>query len=449
MPTYDTPSDNSRLRLRTIVRLRWIAVLGQSVTVFGVYFGLGFDLPIGVCILIIALSAWLNIFLRLRYPATLRLKSPHAFIMLSYDVLQLSALLFLTGGLQNPFALLLGVPVIVSASTQPSKNTVFLGFIAILCTTVLALFSWPLPWYPGETFMVPLLYRIGVWAAVVSGTVFTALYAWRIAKETRQMSDALTATEMVLAREQKLTALDGLAAAAAHELGTPLSTITVIVKELERELPQNSALAEDIQLLRAQANRCREILQTLTHHDGEPDIMFARLPLTHLIEEVAEIQRCFGTPISVNSSSIQGTSQPGQVEPIMLRNPGVIYGLGNIIENAIDFAATKVDVSARWSDASVSITILDDGPGFRPTILENLGEPYVSTRTRNGGSGGKDTHNHGLGLGYFIAKTLLERSGAKIDLSNRETPDTGAVVQIVWPRSHIDVEWSKKVEELT
>lgn len=431
----------SRLRLQTIVRLRWIAVLGQTLTVLGVHWVANFQLPIGPCLLVIALSAWLNVFLRIRFPASHRLKSTYAMAMLGYDVLQLAALLYLTGGLQNPFTVLLVVPVTVSASTQPLGSTLLLGGLAVLCASVLTVVHQPLPWYPDAPLELPILYVFGVWAAIVSGIVFIALYARRIAKEARQMSDALAATELVLAREQQLSALDGLAAAAAHGLGTPLSTITVVTKELMRELPEDSPHREDLTLLRTQAERCRDILSTLTRRADEPDLMFSQMPLSHLLEEVVEPHRVLGVDITVDTgpeADLAAGSEARQ-EPVSLRNPGVLYGLGNLIENAVDFARTAVRVEARWDDARVAVTFIDDGPGFAPMVLERLGEPYVTTRSADMPGRPESDDSIGLGLGFFIAKTLLERSGARLSLRNREAPESGAVVEVAWPREALDV----------
>ena len=221
----------------------------------------GIHLPFGICLAFIALSAWLNVFLRIRYPARTRLGTLLATCLLAYDILQLSALLYLTGGIENPFTFLLVAPVTVSAATLPPRNTIALGLLAAVATVLLVIYHLPLPWSPGAGFELPTLYNIGVLASVLSGMIFLALYAWRLAKEARQMAEALAATELVLAREQQLHALDGLAAAAAHELGTPLSTITVVAKELAREAPEDSQFADDLALLQAQAARCKEILQ--------------------------------------------------------------------------------------------------------------------------------------------------------------------------------------------
>ena len=227
----------SRLRLQTAVRLRWFGVIGQLLTVCFVYLVLGFPLPFGICLALIALSAWLNVFLRIRYPGRTRLSAQLAVSLLAYDILQLAGLLYLTGGVENPFTFLLVAPVTVSAATVPPRSTIALGVLAAARQRLAGDPSHPLPWYGGTGLELPTLYKLGVLASVLSGMMFLALYVWRLAKEARQMTDALAATEMVLAREQQLHALDGLAAAAAHELGTPLATITLVTKELARELP--------------------------------------------------------------------------------------------------------------------------------------------------------------------------------------------------------------------
>ncbi len=434
----------SRLRLQTIIRLRWFAVLGQFVAVVIVYFGMGFDLPIGWCLLFIAVSAWLNIFLRLRYPARYRLGAAFATVLLSYDIAQLAVLLYLTGGIENPFAVLLVAPVTVSAATLPPQNTMLLGAIALTAAALLIVASYPLPWYSGRELNLPTLYRIGLFSAVAACMIFLALYGWRLSKEGRQMSAALAATELVLAREQKLHALDGLAAAAAHELGTPLATIVLVTKELERELPPSSPHAEDIILLRSQAQRCRDILQTLTRRPAERDPLHSSLTVSQLIEEAVAPHRVFPVAIDVDARSyVDGSDQP-RTEPVGERRPGLIYGVGNIIENAVEFADAKVAIIARWNEREVMLTISDDGPGFPPDVIDALGEPYVTTRRptgqrTNGGKAG------GLGLGFFIAKTLLERSGANIELANREAPAHGAIVAVTWSRHAFegtDPEWS-------
>jgi two-component system sensor histidine kinase RegB len=429
----------TRLRLQTIVRLRWLAVLGQSLTVIGAYWVLGIDLPIGGCLAVIALSAWLNVALRIRYRASQRLKSGSAFVMLGYDILQLGALLYLTGGLENPFAFLLIAPVTVSASTLPLSITAALGALAIVTATVLTSLHHPLPWFHHTNLLLPFPYVMGVWAALVSGILFIGFYSWRTAEEARRMAKALAAAEMVLAREQKLSALDGLAAAAAHGLGTPLATIAVVTKELMRGAETTDPHYEDLALLRAQAERCRDILAELAGGGEQHDLMVSRLPLSHLIEEVVAPHRLVAVPIEVTTGPRpEGAPRAALPEPVMERNPGVLYGLGNLVENAIDFAADRVDVEARWSKDEVTIVIADDGTGFPPHVLEQLGEPFVTTRPAQSERHDAADEHIGMGLGFFIAKTLLERSGARLELANRPPPAGGAVVTVVWPRARFE-----------
>jgi two-component system sensor histidine kinase RegB len=411
------------LRLETLVRLRWLALAGQATAVLAVYFGLGFPFPLLECLSAIAVSAAVNVALRLRYPATERVDPARAAGFLAYDIIQLAFLLFLTGGLQNPFAFLFLAPVLISATSLPPLLTMVLGGLAVASATALAVWHLPLPWFPGETLDMPILYVAGMWFSVLLGLGFIGVYAWRVADEARLLSNALSATELVLAREQHLSQLDGLAAAAAHELGTPLATIALVAKELETEAPEGSAFLDDVRLLRSQVARCREILGKLASlgEDGAP---FDRLGLAHMIEEVVAPHRDFGIAIAVAMAG-----GPGE-EPVAARNPGLLYGLGNLVENAVDFARSRVEITAGWDQKGVWIAIVDDGPGFPPDIIGRLGEPYITQRRpRDAGQPGG-----GLGLGYFIAKTLLERSGAAMTLANRAPPETGATVRLAWPR---------------
>ena len=436
-----TDFGESRLRLQTLIRLRWVAVIGQTITVLGVYLGLGFHLPLTACIAVIGLSALSNIVLATYFPPSQRLKSTHAAQMLGYDLLQLAALLYLTGGLENPFSLLMVVPVAISASTQPLRITVLLGTLAVTCASALVLHYQPLPWSPGQMEPLPLLYKLGIWTALVSCTVFMAAYAWRTAQETRLMSDALAATELLLAREQKLSALDGLAAAAAHELGTPLSTIAVVARELEREIPPDSPLREDILLLRSQAARCREILSTLAQNTDEGDAMYSRMSLGHLIEEVIEPYRIFDKQIEVELRRPPAGNGVAEPEPVLERNAGILYALTNLVENAVDYASTKVKIVADWDKDKIHLSIIDDGPGFSPHIRGQLGEPYVSTRSRLSSSEIENGAG-GMGLGFFIAKTLIERSGGTLAMQNRGFPETGAIVEVIFQRGERSSSWA-------
>jgi two-component system sensor histidine kinase RegB len=426
----------SQLRLVTSVRLRWTAVLGQLAAVAITTLFYGFQLNIGSCLILIAMSAWLNVFLSIRYPARHRLSTSFAFSLLVYDVLQLAALLYLTGGIQNPFSVLLVAPVTVAAATLPPRYTIILGVIVIAAGTLLITNHEPLPWYEGMRFELPRDYKIGALIALIASMAFMAFYTWRLNKESRQMSAALAATDMVLASEQRLHALDGLAAAAAHELGTPLSTIVLVAKELEHELGADSRFREDLQLLHGQAKRCREILQKLTRKPDEQDPMHASISVVELLEEASAPHRAAGKRIIISANPFPGLDEAMRAEPVGHRRPGVIYGLGNLIENAVSFAASEVQFTARWNATHVVFTIIDDGPGFAPELMDNIGEPYVTSRRyEDKGEGG----HSGLGLGLFIAKTLLERSGATVTFANQVLPRTGATVQISWPRSSFEL----------
>ncbi|MER8391966.1 ActS/PrrB/RegB family redox-sensitive histidine kinase [Mesorhizobium sp. M0904] len=413
---------SQRLRLNTLIRLRWLAIVGQSLTVLVVAYGLKFPLPVSMCFALIACSAWMNLLLTFRYPAAHRLTPFSAFAILTFDSLQLAGLLYMTGGLTNPFSLLMTVPVVVSATSLPLRLTALLGALVIVAATLLVFYHLPLPWHEGAPLAMPFIYVAGMWMAVFCSIAFTAIYAFRVAEEARLLANALAATELVLQREQHLSALDGLAAAAAHELGTPLATITLVAKEMEKALGEDPKYGEDVKLLRSQSERCREILKRLTSLSSESEVHLSRLPLTSLVEEVTAPHRDFGISIKLRPGERIGP------EPVGRRNPGVIYGLGNLVENAVDFARKNVTIRWRWNEAAVSFSIIDDGPGFPPEIIDRIGEPYMSTRQGTEAGGG-------LGLGLFIAKTLLERSGATLDFRNSSEPGEGAIVQISWPRS--------------
>ena len=417
-----------RLRLSTLIRLRWLAVGGQTIAIAVVYLWFKFPLPVGACLALISISAWLNFGLRIAFPVAHRLDPNWATLLLAYDLLQLSGLLYLTGGLENPFAILLLGPVMVSATTLQPDKTFLLGALALAAATVLVFIHEPLPWFAGQRFVAPLQYVGGVWVALVCALLFMAFYSFRVAEEARQLADALAATELVLQREQHLSALDGLAAAAAHELGTPLATIALVANELASELPKDDPHFDDVELIRTQSQRCREILSKIASLSSNPDEHLGRMKLSHLLEEITAPHRDFGIATSVD---LHGDGP----EPVAARNPGLTYGLGNLVDNAVDFAEGEVRVSAEWSPAAVKVAITDDGPGFSPDVIDRLGEPYVTTRRADTPKPGE---HGGLGLGFFIAKTLLERSGARLRLANRRAPERGAVVTIEWPRPEFE-----------
>jgi two-component system sensor histidine kinase RegB len=428
-PNIQAPLQKPNVRLDTLVRLRWLAVIGQTTAVLVVYLGLDFDLPVLACLAVIALGAWLNVALRVRYRMSQRVAPDRAAWLMAFDIAELAILLFLTGGLENPFSFLLLGPVLLSAAALPPRLTLMLGGFAAVCATALIFMHYPLPWEPERPLELPPVYTMGVWLSLLLAIGFIGLYAWQLTEEARQLADALAATELVLAREQHLSQLDGLAAAAAHELGTPLSTITVIAAELEREIEPGSQHTEDIKLLREQAQRCRAILGKLTQLSATAE-PFDRVPLSALIEEIVAPHRHFGVTIQVRRVP-QNAS-----EPIGRRSPSILYGLGNLLENAIDFADDRVEVVADWSSDEVALTISDDGPGFAAEILDRIGEPYLTGRPRS--QQNLDGEAGGLGLGLFIAKTLLERSGASLSFANHPSPGHGAVARVHWARADFE-----------
>ena len=425
------------VRLDTILRLRWLAVLGQLAAIFVVVQGLEFDLPVIPCLAIVGLSALLNLVLQIFFNPMQRLEPVYAAALLALNIVELAALLFLTGGLQNPFSFLFLAPVLISATALPIRLTIALGVLAVACASALVFFHLQLPWEGGEPMVLPPVYLFGVWLSILLAIGVTSLYAIQVTEDTRKLSDALAATELVLTREQHLTQLDGLAAAAAHELGTPLATIFLISRELEKGVAADSPIASDLKTLREQTQRCRDILGKITQLSatGAP---FDRMPLSTLIEEVVAPHRDFGVAIKIR------IAVAGVREPVGTRNPAILYGVGNILENAVDFARTTVEVNAWWNTETVEIVVSDDGPGFAPDILKRIGEPYLSRRR---GTDEPQSGRRGLGLGVFIARTLLERTGAKVSFTNRIFPDHGAVVQIAWPRRRFETDGVNQISD--
>ncbi len=424
-----------RLRMQTLIALRWIAIVGQTMAILIVYFGYGFPLPLWECLIVISLSAFLNLFLALRYGSNVRLKDRYVALLLSFDIVQLALLIYLTGGLANPFSLLFLVPATISASTIKIHYTLWLGLLTLISITLLIPFHLPLPWSGGSDIKLPFIYLLGIWAALVCSMLFLGAYSWRIADEAREMADALFATEKVLAREQQLTALDGLAAAAAHELGTPLATIVLVAKELQREIPEGIDASEDLDLLLSQTIRCRKILANLTGGDHPGDELFERVELDAMLAEVIEP---YDGDIPVKLVRL-ASDPPGLATPVVTRSPGIHFGLDTFVQNAVGFANSKVLVKTHWTNDKIVVVVEDDGPGFSPAVFDRLGEPYVTTRPVDP-EGISSPEEEGMGLGFFIAKTLLERSGGKLVISSQTPPDHGAVITVTWPKEAIIAE---------
>ncbi len=415
------------IRLQTLILLRWVAVIGQLGAVLAAL-TLGVELPVFPVLLVIGLAAVLNLWLTLR--PMRRISELRATLQLCFDLTQIATLLALTGGMTNPFALLVLAPVTIAATSLPTRHMVALGLATVAMVTLGSLIAMPLTFESGARLALDRPYQFGHWIAIVIGAIFLAAYVHRVAAELDATSDALFAARMALEREQKLQHLGGVIAAAAHEMGTPLATIKLVSAELADELsdlmPERTDLAEDLGLLRQSADRCAGILRSMGRA-GKDDLLLHSAALRDLLEEAAAPHADRGIAIEID---VQGESDH------VHRDAAILHGLRNLIQNAVDFACARVRIFAQWSGQSLRVTISDDGPGYPPALIPRLGSPFLTTRLRSEDGRGYE----GMGLGLFIAKALLERSGAVLDFSNS---GAGAVVSISWPRHVIEVDSRK------
>ncbi|MEC7490089.1 MAG: ActS/PrrB/RegB family redox-sensitive histidine kinase [Pseudomonadota bacterium] len=433
METGPLTNASDPVRLRTLTLIRWVAIIGQVLTLIVVHFGFGFPVPMAPAFVIVGTSLLLNLVVMTGHPTTVHLGERAVAAFLGFDVLQLAALLYLTGGLENPFSFLLLAPVAVSATILSVRSTIALCVLSIICISILAINHYPLPW-SADGFAVPQKYVLGTWVALVIGIIFFAIYTWRVAEEARRMSNALAASQQALAREQQLAALGGLAAAAAHELGSPLGTIAVVSGEIARDLTAESAIYEDVQLLISETARCRDILEELSDRsadDIDSGSPFALLPLQVLVQAAADRHQRGNVRFSLIPRALDVASP----EPVVVRSPEIVHGLGNIIQNAAQFAEKNVNISTGWDEEHITVIIQDDGPGFPSGLVERLGEPYISSRTQPGGH---------MGLGIFIARTLLQRSGASITFQNSDVG--GAVVEVFWRREALEAQGKEALQ---
>jgi two-component system sensor histidine kinase RegB len=435
------------IRLRTLIFLRWVAIAGQIVALTVAQQLYNLRLELGLCYLAVGVSVIGNLIAIFVFPENKRLSETENFLMVLFDLLQLAFLLYLTGGLHNPFALLLLGPVTISATVMNLKSTTIIGGTAIILVTLLAEFHLPLRTEQGFILRIPDIFVFGNWAAIIIATIFMGAYSRRLSSEMHSMAKALAATQMALSREQKLTDLGGVVAAAAHEMGTPLATIKLTSSELVEELEDRPDLQEDALLIRAQADRCRDILRDMGRA-GKDDLHLRQAPLSAVIQEAAEPHMNRGKEIHFEEGPGDGG---GYQQPSILRKPEVIHGLRNLIQNAVDFASANIWVEAFWTDDVISVRILDDGRGFPPHVIGRLGDPFVRRR-RSEGDRKQRPGYEGMGLGLFIAKTLLERSGAELSFANGSDPyqkittnreRRGAIVEVVWPRSRIDSQYGE------
>lgn len=443
---------NTWVRLRTLVMLRWIAITGQALAVAGSDFLFDLALDPGLFAAIIGLSVLANVVFTFVYPPNKRLGEGEVTAMLLFDAAQIAALLFLSGGLNNPFAILIVAPVTVAATALSTRATVLVGLAAGLLVSALAVFFVPLRTVSGEVLEVDRIFIIGIWAAVLVTLAFLGLYTRRVSSEMRAMSEALLATQMALSREQTLTDLGGVVAAAAHELGTPLATINLVATEMAEELCDSGEMCEDARLIREQALRCRDILRSMGKA-GKDDLLLRQAPLGAVVQEAAEPHLDRGKTIRFRVGDDQ--LDPAD-QPVIFRRPEIVHGLRNLIQNAVDFASSTVWVDVCWNDKGMSVRVTDDGAGYAPHVIGEIGEPFVGRRKAAESDTARPSYE-GMGLGLFIAKTLLERTGAELSFANGTEPfdgvarpgeKSGAIAVATWPRGRDGVEATEKTPAL-
>ena len=408
--------ENLHLDKKTLVILRWIALSGQLIAVNLVYNYLNLDFPIIECHIIIFFGLVTNLFLQFKIK-TNQLKDIYSSLFLIYDLIQLSGLLYLTGGILNPFSLLLIVPAIFSSTFLSMGTTIILGVITIFSLFVLSKFYLPLPGSIEYLFSFPTFYLFGILISIIVGLLFLSYFGIRFAGETKKRSEALSKLQQVIAKEYELESLGGQAAAAAHSLGTPLATITVVAKELRKEIDRNSKHSKDLDLLISQTKRCGEILKQISQKEIVDDQFMNAVNLEDLL---VEILRTF---MESTSKEIKVNSDNDKNKINIKRSPEIIYGLRNFIDNAVKFSNDKIQVEIISSIEIINIIIHDDGPGFPEDIVNVIGEPYIRSK--------ETSTKSGLGLGTFLGKTLLERQGAKLSFKNNNKYG-GASVSIKW-----------------
>jgi len=419
-------TEENAVKRSTLVTIRWFAVAGQTITVLALKYGMQFNIELSYTLPIILVSVAFNLNLSLKSHFHTRLSEAQALKHLLYDQASLGALLFMTGGLSNPFVILLLVPSSVSASILNRKRTYFFLTISLLISLILAFSPVPLPWegMPPNFDKVLLL---GAWVALTVSTIFMTLYMARVAREVRVRDRALAATQQALANEQKLAALGALAAATAHELGTPLGSILLIARERLNKSHKGSVEHQDLSDLVHETERCRDILSRISRQDTGDEEHLKWQPMEAICREAAAPHEDRGIKVIYRSSDEQ--------QPLIERRPELIQALRNIIENAVGYAEDNVTVEITVGENDLDVTVVDDGPGFTPEILKRIGEPYLTSRKPKPGKDG------GMGLGVFIAKTLVERTGGAINFSTLK--QGGAGVTLKWPRKLVEYKISE------
>ena len=410
--------ENLNLDKNTLTILRYIAIFGQFVSINIVFYYLKLEFPISESYIIIFLGLLTNIFLQFRIKVN-QLKDTYASFFLLYDLIQLSILLYLTGGILNPFSFLLIIPAIVSSTFLSMGTTIILSVITSFMLFLLTHFYLPLPGMNESIFNVPNFYKFGILTSILIGLVFLSYFGIRFSGETKKRSEALNKLQEVIAKEYELESLGGQAAAAAHSLGTPLATISVVANELKKEIGDNKEISKDIDLLISQTKRCSEILRQISKKQIEEDNFLSLIKLEDLLEEIIESFK------ETSSKKIYLYTTRDEKKINIHRTPEIIYGLRNFIGNAVKFSKSEVQINLISDEKMIEIQISDDGPGIPEDIINKIGEPYIKSKSKELSS------NSGLGLGTFLGKTLLERQGANL-LFRRNSKLGGALVIINW-----------------
>ena len=415
---FFTSKDSTQLDKKTLVILRWIALVGQYLTISIVFFIFEFELPFFYCSLIIFIGILTNFYLQFKFKKN-QLNNFSSTFFLFYDLIQLSALLYLTGGITNPFTILLIVPAIVASTFLTLKSTINLSIVTIIILIVLTIYNLPLPHYGELHFHVPDTYLFSLPIAIIITLIFLTYFGIRFGIESRKRTEALNKLELILAKEHELESIGLQAAAAAHSLGTPLSTITVVARELEKEIGKNPKYAKDIDLLLSQTKRCSDILKNLSKDQFKEDNFLSDIKIEELLSEIV---RSF-TEISEKKLSL--IIEKNEINPNIGRTLEITYGLRNFIGNAVKYSNSLVDINLESNQKFTEVKVCDDGPGFSEDIIDVLGEPYIRSKNRVISS------KSGLGLGTFIGKTLLERMKANVKF-DKCAKRNGAMVSIKW-----------------
>ena len=404
--------------LGNLIKIRWIAIIGQLIAIFFVKFIIKIEIPFYESLAIILLSVIINFYSFIEERKNKSITNIKAFLFLLFDTLQLGVLLFLTGGIINPFSILILAPVITSASYLPALLTVILSFISIIIIILLNFYFIPLNL--GNTFNFPEIYNFGLVISLIITVIFIAIYAYIFASSSRKISNALSVSKMQILNQKKITEVGSLSAATAHELGTPLNTIFLIINDLLRDskIKEDQNIIKDIYLLKSQAERCKEILQKLSKNPLKlKDKFLERVKISDLIKiNFDKFNKNKKLEIIKNNS---------QIEPEIIFKDEIMYALGNIIQNAVLYSNKLVFVNLTYDNNLTSIKISDDGPGYSKDIFDKLGEPYISK------------NNNGMGLGIFISKNLIENMGGKIEFYNSEV--NNAVVEISFNNSILNI----------